>query len=227
MRIYFVILSFKILMGMLMKKKTIETIFDLFSESIEKPESELDYSNNFQLLVAVILSAQATDKSVNKATKDLFANYKTPQDFINLGEDGLKEYIKSIGLYNNKAKNVIKTAHMLKNDFNSVVPDNLKDLMKLPGAGRKTANVILNVAFNEPTMAVDTHVFRVSNRIGLVKAKNVLETETQLLKVIPKKYGVDAHHYLILHGRYTCKARNPQCETCIINDLCEKNIVKK
>ena len=207
-----------------MNKKKAEKIFDILAENIEKPESELDYRNNFQLLVAVILSAQATDISVNKATKDLFTTHKTPDDFIALGEENLKDYIKSIGLYNNKAKNVIKTAYMLKNDFNSVVPDNLKDLMKLPGAGRKTANVILNVAFNQPTMAVDTHVFRTSNRIGLVKAKNVLETEKQLLKIIPKKYGIDAHHYLILHGRYTCKARNPQCDNCVISSLCDKRL---
>jgi endonuclease-3 len=207
-----------------MNKKKVEKIFDLLAESIETPVSELKYNNNFQLLVAVILSAQATDISVNKATTELFKNYITPDDFINLGEDGLKEYIKSIGLFNNKAKNVIKTAIMLKNDFNSIVPNTLEDLMKLPGAGRKTANVILNVAFNQPTMAVDTHVFRVSNRIGLVTAKDVLETEKQLLKIIPKSYGVDAHHYLILHGRYTCKARKPQCDNCVISDLCEKKL---
>jgi len=207
-----------------MNKKRAEKIFDLLADSIEAPVSELKYENNFQLLVAVILSAQATDISVNKATSELFKLYKTPNDFINLGEEDLKSYIKSIGLYNNKAKNVIKTAKMLKSDFNSVVPDNLKDLMKLPGAGRKTANVILNVAFGMPTMAVDTHVFRTSNRIGLVKAKNVLETEKQLLKIIPEKYGVDAHHYLILHGRYTCKSRTPQCDKCVISELCEKNI---
>lgn len=207
-----------------MNKKKAKEIFDLLATSIETPVSELKYENNFQLLVAVILSAQATDISVNKATMELFKICKTPDDFINLGEDGLKEYIKSIGLYNNKAKNVIKTAKMLKSDFNSIVPDNLKDLMKLPGAGRKTANVILNVAFGKPTMAVDTHVFRVSNRIGLVKAKNVLETEKQLLKIMPKEYGVEAHHYLILHGRYICKARKPLCDNCVISELCEKNI---
>ena len=207
-----------------MNRKKVEKIFDLLAESIEAPVSELKYENNFQLLVAVILSAQATDISVNKATSELFKLYKTPDDFINLGEENLKKYIKSIGLYNNKAKNIIKTSKMLKSDFNSIVPDNLKDLMKLPGAGRKTANVILNVAFNKPTMAVDTHVFRTSNRIGLVNAKNVLETEKQLLKIIPDKYGVDAHHYLILHGRYVCKAKKPQCNNCIISKLCEKNI---
>ncbi len=206
-----------------MNKKKAKEIFDLLATSIETPISELKYENNFQLLVAVILSAQATDISVNKATVGLFKICKTPDDFINLGEDGLKEHIKSIGLYNNKAKNIIKTAKILKSDFNSVVPDDLKDLMKLPGAGRKTANVILNVAFGKPTMAVDTHVFRVSNRIGLVKAKNVLETEKQLLKIIPKEYGLDAHHYLILHGRYICKARKPKCDDCVISELCEKN----
>ena len=203
-----------------MKKKDIEQIFILLDKSIQKPESELDYENPFQLLVAVILSAQATDKSVNKATKSLFKKYKTPSDFLNLGVENLKTYIKTIGLYNNKAKNIIKTSEMLVNDFNSIIPDNLKDLIKLSGVGRKTANVVLNIIFKQPTMPVDTHVFRVSNRIGLVKTNNPLDTEKALLKIVPKKYGIDAHHLLILHGRYTCKARTPLCTECIIKNYC-------
>jgi len=210
-----------------MKKETIKKIFDLLDESIDKPESELEYSNPFQLLVAVILSAQATDKSVNKATKSLFKTHKTPTDFVNLGEEGLKTYIKTIGLYNNKAKNIIKASKLLISDYNSTISDKLEDLIKLPGVGRKTANVVLNVVFKKPTMPVDTHVFRVSNRIGLVNTKNPLDTEKALLKIVPKKYGIDAHHLLILHGRYTCKARTPLCEECVIEKYCKKRVIPK
>ena len=203
-----------------MKKKDINKIFELLDESIEMPESELEYENPFQLLVSVILSAQATDKSVNKATKSLYEKYKTPTDFINLGVDKLKEYIKTIGLYNNKSKNIIKTSEMLVSDYNSIIPSDLNELIKLPGVGRKTANVVLNVIYHMPTMPVDTHVFRVSNRVGFVKTKTPLATEKALLKIVPKKYGVDAHHLLILHGRYICKARTPLCEECVIKEYC-------
>lgn len=186
-----------------------------------KPETELNFSNAFELLVAVTLSAQATDVSVNKATDKLFPVANTPEKIYALGEDGLKTYIKTIGLYNSKASNVIKACKMLIDLHNSEVPENLEALVALPGVGRKTANVVLNTAFGWPTIAVDTHIFRVSNRTKLAMGKNVDQVETKLLKVIPAEFKVDVHHWLILHGRYTCIARKPRCGSCLIEDLCE------
>lgn len=185
------------------------------------PTTELVYSSSFELLVAVVLSAQATDVSVNKATEKLFPVANTPQAIYDLGIDGLKSFIKSIGLYNSKAENVIKTCRILIDKHNSEVPNSREELEALPGVGRKTANVILNTAFGEHTMAVDTHIFRVSNRIGLAPGKNVLEVEHALMKNVPKEYMQHAHHWLILHGRYTCTARSPHCGECIIRDLCD------
>ncbi len=184
------------------------------------PQSELDYVNPFTLLVAVVLSAQATDAGVNKATKDLFAIADTPKKMLALGEDTVRDYIKTIGLFRNKAKNVIGLCRGLLEDHNGGVPHDRAALEALPGVGRKTANVVLNVAFGEPTMAVDTHIFRISNRTGLAPGKNVLEVEKGLLEIVPEEFGQHAHHWLILHGRYVCKARKPQCETCVISDLC-------
>ncbi|NND54098.1 MAG: endonuclease III, partial [Gammaproteobacteria bacterium] len=184
-------------------------------------ETELNYSSAFELLIAVILSAQATDVGVNKATAKLYPVANTPEDILALGVDGLSEYIKTIGLYNSKAKNVIKTCAILIEQHNSEVPDNRADLEALPGVGRKTANVILNTAFGQPTIAVDTHIFRVSNRTRIAPGKTVLEVEKKLLKFVPDEYKLDAHHLLILHGRYTCKARKPSCSACVIEDLCE------
>lgn len=179
------------------------------------------YVNNYTLLVAVICSAQSTDASVNKATDGLFKTIDSPEKMLELGEDRLKSHIKSIGLFNAKAKNIIEMSKILINSYNGIVPSTLLELIALPGVGRKTANVILNCAFNLPTMAVDTHVFRVGNRIGLTKARNVVESEKQLLENIPPEWLLDAHHWLILHGRYTCKARKPECGKCIIQALCE------
>lgn len=196
-------------------------IFKRFKENNPSPTTELVYSTPFELLIAVILSAQATDVGVNKATKKLYAVANTPENILALGEDGLKDYIKTIGLYNAKGSNILKTCAMLIEQHDSQVPDNRKDLEALPGVGRKTANVVLNTAFGEPTMAVDTHIFRVSNRTNLAPGKNPLEVEEKLLKVVPKEYLYDAHHWLILHGRYTCIARKPRCGSCIIYDLCE------
>ena len=196
-------------------------VFSLLRQHNPAPASELHYSSPFELLVAVVLSAQATDLSVNKATRDLFRVANTPEQFIRLGEQGLRQYIKSIGLYNTKAKNIIKTCHILADTHAGKVPDNREALEKLPGVGRKTANVILNTAFGQPTIAVDTHIFRVANRTGLAPGKNVLEVELQLLKSVPDEYKQDAHQWLILHGRYTCMARKPKCGLCIINELCE------
>lgn len=185
------------------------------------PETELNFSSPFELLVAVTLSAQATDVSVNKATDKLFPIANTPEAIYNLGEDGLKTYIKTIGLYNSKARNVIKACKMLIDLHNSEVPENREALVALPGVGRKTANVVLNTAFGWPTIAVDTHIFRVSNRTKLAMGKNVDLVEAKLLKVVPKAFKVDVHHWLILHGRYTCIARKPRCGSCLIEDLCE------
>lgn len=202
------------------KQKRLE-IFQRLSEAIPNPETELNYSNPFELLIAVILSAQATDKGVNIATAKLFPVANTPEAIYALGEDGLKEYIKTIGLFNSKGANIIKTCKMLMDLHNSQVPDNRADLEALPGVGRKTANVVLNTAFGQPTMAVDTHIFRVSNRTRLAPGKTVLEVEKNLLKHVPKQYLIPAHHLLILHGRYTCTARKPKCGACVIYDLCE------
>lgn len=185
------------------------------------PRTELNYSNPFTLVVAVALSAQATDVGVNKATKALFEVADTPKKMVALGEDTIKDYIKTIGLFRNKAKNVFALSKMLIADFDSQVPDNRDDLMKLPGVGRKTANVVLNEAFEQPTMAVDTHIFRVSNRTGMAPGKDPLEVELNLLRVTPEHYALHAHHWLILHGRYTCVARKPRCGNCAIEKLCK------
>lgn len=196
-------------------------IFTRFQQQNPNPTTELKYNNEFELLISVILSAQATDISVNKATEQLYIVADTPEKILELGVDGLKEHIKSIGLFNTKAKNIIKTCEILINEHNSTVPNNREALEKLPGVGRKTANVILNTAFGQPTMAVDTHIFRVSNRTKIAPGKNELAVEKKLLSVIPKEFLHDAHHWLILHGRYTCTARKPKCSECIIKDLCE------
>lgn len=187
------------------------------------PTTELEFSTPFELLVAVALSAQSTDVGVNKATKRLFPVANTPEAILALGEGGLKDYIKTIGLYNSKAKHIIQTCRILIEKFDSVVPKNREDLESLPGVGRKTANVILNTAFGQPAMAVDTHIFRVSNRTKIAPGKNVLEVEKRLMRLIPKEFILDAHHWLILHGRYVCKARKPMCSECVIVDLCEFN----
>ncbi|MBN2693395.1 endonuclease III [bacterium] len=206
-----------------MKKKDILTIFKTLSETIERAETELIYETDFQLMVSVILSAQATDISVNKATKNLYDFCKTPQDFIDLGEEELKNYIKSIGLYQNKARFIIEAANDIKNRFNNKIPDNFDELTSISGVGRKTANVLLNILYDKPVIAVDTHVFRVSNRVGLSKGLSPKEVELDLAKITPKKYILEAHHLLILHGRYVCKARKPKCSECSISSLCEKN----
>jgi len=185
------------------------------------PRTELNYSNPYTLVVAVALSAQATDVGGNKATKALFESADTPEKMVALGEDKVRNYIKTIGLYRNKAANVIKLSQMLIDDFGSVVPEDRDDLIKLPGVGRKTANVVMNEAFGHPTMAVDTHIFRVSNRTGMAPGKDVYEVELNLLRVTPEKFGLHAHHWLILHGRYTCVARKPKCYNCAIRDLCK------
>jgi endonuclease III len=186
-----------------------------------KPETELNFSSPFELLVAVTLSAQATDVSVNKATDKLFPVANTPQAIFDLGVDGLKSYIKTIGLYNNKAINVIKACEILINQYQGQVPENREALESLPGVGRKTANVVLNTAFGWPTIAVDTHIFRMANRTRFAPGKNVQEVEDRMLKVVPSEFKVDVHHWFILHGRYTCLARKPRCGSCIIEDLCE------
>ena len=185
------------------------------------PTTELEYNSSFELLIAVILSAQATDKGVNKATAKLFPVANTPQAILDLGLEGLKEYIKTIGLYNSKAENIIKTCRDLVEKHNGEVPENREALEALAGVGRKTANVVLNTAFGHPTIAVDTHIFRVCNRTNFAPGKDVVKVEEKLLKVVPKEFKVDVHHWLILHGRYTCTARKPRCGACIIEDLCE------
>jgi endonuclease-3 len=204
-----------------MNKTKREEIFRRFKQHNPNPTTELEYSTPFELLIAVILSAQATDVGVNKATRKLFPVANTPEAIFALGVDGLKKYIKTIGLYNAKAENIIKTCKILIEKYNSEVPDNRAALEALPGVGRKTANVVLNTAFGQPTMAVDTHIYRVSNRTKIAPGKTVLEVEKKLLKFVPKEYLQDAHHWLILHGRYTCVARKPRCGSCIIEDLCE------
>lgn len=196
-------------------------IFRRLHEDNPEPKTELAYSTPFELLVAVTLSAQATDVSINKATAKLFPVANTPEAIYALGVEGLSEYIKTIGLYNSKAKNVIEACRILIEKHGSVVPDNREDLEALPGVGRKTANVVLNTAFRQLAMAVDTHIFRVSNRTGIAPGKNVVEVEKKLLKFVPKDYLLDAHHWLILHGRYVCTARKPRCGACRIEDLCE------
>lgn len=203
-----------------MTKKQIQIFFERLRDQRPNPTTELNFSTPFELLIAVTLSAQATDVSVNKATDKLFPIANTPEAIFGLGVEGLKQYIKTIGLYNSKAENVIKTCQILMERHNSQVPNNRADLEALPGVGRKTANVVLNTAFGHPTMAVDTHIFRLGNRTGLAVGKNVLEVEHRLVKVIPKEFMVDAHHWLILHGRYCCIARKPKCAECVVSDVC-------
>ncbi len=203
-----------------MKKDDIYEFFKRLHAEDPEPKSDLEYTNAYTLLVAVTLSAQATDIGVNKATKELFKIVDTPQKMLDLGIDRLKDHIKTIGLYNNKAKNVIAMAEILVNDHNGEVPDTRDALMTLPGVGRKTANVVLNIVFHQPTMAVDTHIFRVSNRTGMAPGKNPDAVEQKLLKVVPDDFAMHAHHWLILLGRYTCKARKPDCASCTVYDLC-------
>ncbi len=204
-----------------MKKSTIDKIFSIFQKDNPHPKTELVYKNHYTLLVSVVLSAQSTDVGVNKATKKLFEVADTPDKMVKLGEEKLKKHINTIGLFNGKAKNVIALSKILIEKFNSEVPEDLEILQTLPGVGRKTANVVLNCAFGHPTIGVDTHVFRVSNRIGIVNEPDVFKTELALLKNIPKKWQLHAHHWLILHGRYICVARKPKCEVCKISQFCE------
>ena len=201
------------------KKRT--EIFSRLKAENPEPRTELNYTSPFELLIAVLLSAQATDKSVNKATTKLYPVANTPEAILKLGLVGLKKYIKTIGLFNTKAANIIKTCKLLIEHHNSEVPDDQQALEALPGVGRKTANVVRNTAFGHPTIAVDTHIFRVSNRTKLAPGKNVLEVEKKLLKFVAEEYKLDAHHWLILHGRYICIARKPRCSACVIEDLCE------
>lgn len=204
-----------------MNKAKRQEIFERLRDNNPNPTTELEYNSTFELLIAVILSAQATDVGVNKATRKLFPVANTPEAIYALGEEGLKECIKTIGLFNSKAKNVISCCKDLIEKHNSVVPDNRKELEALAGVGRKTANVVLNTAYRQPAMAVDTHIFRVSNRTKIAPGKNVRQVEEKLLKFVPEEFLLDAHHWLILHGRYTCLARKPRCGSCIIEDLCE------
>ncbi|MDX1738893.1 MAG: endonuclease III [Alphaproteobacteria bacterium] len=203
-----------------MKRELVEEFFQCLHDKDPEPKGELNYTNPYTLLVAVALSAQATDIGVNKATEKLFQIVSTPEDMIELGEAGLKDHIKTIGLFNSKAKNVMKMAYQLVQDYNSEVPQDRTELEKLPGVGRKTANVVLNIAFGQPTIAVDTHLYRVSNRTGLAPGKTPLEVEKKLDKKIPKHWKLHAHHWLILHGRYVCKARKPDCPACVISHIC-------
>lgn len=204
-----------------MNPKTIEEIFERFQKQDANPTTELIYHSAFELLIAVLLSAQMTDAGVNKATAKLFAVANTPQKMLDLGEEKLKEYIRNINYFQNKAKHIIKTCQLLIEKHQGEVPCDRESLEALAGIGRKSANVILNTIFNEKTIAVDTHIFRVSNRIGLTHGKTVLAVEQQLMKRIPHRYLQDAHHWLVLHGRYVCTARNPKCYSCLISDLCE------
>ncbi len=202
------------------KPHIIHQLFSRLQAQNPKPSTELVYNSPFELLIAVILSAQATDVSVNKATLKLYAVANTPQAILDLGLDGLKDYIKTIGLYNTKAANVIKTCHILVEQHQGQVPENRESLEALAGVGRKTANVVLNTAFGWPTIAVDTHIFRIANRLGLAQSNTVEGVEKQLLACIPDEFKLDAHHWLILHGRYVCTARKPQCASCLLADLC-------
>ncbi len=204
----------------LMKAAVIPEFFARLKKAIPEPETELEYDTVYQLLVAVVLSAQATDAGVNRATEPLFKIVKTPQQMLDLGERKLISYIKTIGLYRTKAKNVMGLSKMLVEQHGGEVPHSHEALQALPGVGRKTANVVMNVAFGEATIAVDTHIFRVGNRTGLAPGKNPLEVELRLLKRVPEEYRLHAHHWLILHGRYTCKARKPECPSCTVADLC-------
>lgn len=207
-------------MSTLMTPQEIDLFFEKLSAENPNPQGELYSINPFTLLVAVVLSAQATDKGVNKATAELFKVAPTPEKMLALGEDGLKSYIKTIGLFNAKARNIIALCQRLMTDFKGEVPDNREDLESLPGVGRKTANVVLNAAFHEPVIAVDTHIFRISNRTGLASGKTPLEVETELMKRIPTRWLLKAHHWLVLHGRYICKARKPMCPTCPVREEC-------
>lgn len=203
------------------RREQAREIFNILRDANPNPTTELNYSNGFELLIAVILSAQATDAGVNKATAKLYPIVNTAQKIAALGVEGIIPYIKTIGLYQSKAKNVIATAKILAEQYSGEVPKTREELEALPGVGRKTANVVLNTLYREPTMAVDTHIFRLSNRLGIAKGKNVLEVEKKLLQVIPDEFILDAHHWLILHGRYVCKARRPECERCIIAMHCD------
>lgn len=203
-----------------MKKENVIEFFTRMKAQNPEPKGELDYVNPFTLLVAVVLSAQATDVGVNKATPALFAAADTPEKMIALGEDKIRDYIKTIGLFNSKAKNVYKLSQILIDEYNSEVPQDRDELVKLPGVGRKTANVVVSMAFGQPTIAVDTHIFRVSNRTGLAKGKNPDQVEAKLEKTVPDEFKYHCHHWLILHGRYICKARKPDCANCLVYDLC-------
>lgn len=210
-----------------MNKEKINKIFTIWQGENPEPKTELNYSNNYTLLVAVVLSAQSTDIGVNKATKELFKVVDNPQKMLALGEKKLKKYISTIGLYNSKAANVISLSQILIEKFNGEVPSNFEDLKSLPGVGQKTANVVLNCAFGHPTIGVDTHVFRLANRIGFARAATPEKCEEALLKIVPKKFQTHAHHWMILHGRYVCTARKPKCSECKISELCqfkEKNL---
>ena len=204
-----------------MNKHIRQEIFERLRAANPNPTTELNFSSPFELLIAVLLSAQATDKGVNKATEKLFAIANTPQAMLDLGLDGVRENVKTIGLYQTKSKHIMQTCRALLEKHGGEVPQTREELEALAGVGRKTANVVLNTAFGQPVMAVDTHIFRVANRTGLARGKTVREVEDKLMKYVPKEFLLDAHHWLILHGRYTCKAIKPQCQTCIINDLCE------
>ena len=205
---------------MAMRKDKVVEFFSRLEAQNPEPQGELHYINSYTLLVAVVLSAQATDKGVNKATIPLFKKVQTPEQMVKMGEAKVRDAIKTIGLYRNKAKNVIGLSKTLIEEHNSEVPQTRDELVKLPGVGRKTANVVLNIAFGQPTMAVDTHIFRLGNRTGLAPGKNVLEVEQKLEKVIPDQFMLHAHHWLILHGRYVCKARTPECLVCVVEDIC-------
>lgn len=205
------------------RKPTKAIVIEIFSRlraQNPEPKSDLEYTNTYTLLVAVVLSAQATDKGVNKATRDLFKIADTPQKMLALGLDAVKEHVKTIGLYNAKAANVMALSHILVERYNGIVPNTHAELVSLPGVGNKTANVVMNIAYGHNTLAVDTHVFRLSHRLGFSKGKTPDAVERDLMKIVPAEFGRHAHHWLILHGRYTCTARNPKCESCILNDLC-------
>lgn len=218
---YFLILIYISFLEEQMDKRKIRKIFLRFRQANPQPTTELIFHTHFELLIAVILSARATDKSVNKATEKLFKIANTPEKIINLGEKKLKDYIKTIGLFATKAKNIIATCQVLIDQFQSQVPSNRESLESLPGVGRKTANVILNTCFKQATIAVDTHIFRVANRIGLANSNSLIKVENQLSAAIPAEFQINAHHWLILHGRYICVARKPRCPQCLIADLCE------
>jgi endonuclease-3 len=205
---------------MLLNKLQSLKLIQLLNETIKKPKTSLNYRNRFTLLTSVVLSAQCTDLNVNNVTKNIYNKYYTPKHFFNLGVTKIKKMIKSIGLFNTKAKNLYNLSKILIEKYKSKVPNNFEDLINLPGVGRKTANVVLNAAFNKPTIAVDTHVFRVSNRTGLTKGKNPNQVESQLYKILPNNYLKKAHHLILLHGRYVCKSRNPLCTKCVINKIC-------